>query len=322
MIGIKHISPFFAGSQMAPEQLPECGQLEAGQLDYLRSTGIDSFYVADHHSAYDLAKAASEKLLAETGIKAEKLDMIIYIRSRLPETLVTSEAMRLQYELGATKATAYSMGDLGCADMSMAIKLGYDHLLANPWAEYVLVAHGCKPFSPYRFRYPVTITGDGGLALVLARTDENRIRDIRFDVNGSYWDLFKMEYRDRTQREYREECTDIRKYSFELALESRMRFLDLNNSLLESHSLGKEDIGHYLLQNVSSRAYEYYETAFEVSISPACLYNLSQYGHLGPNDVMLNYHAGIRSGLFEKGSKVLIMNNSPVAAWSSILVEV
>jgi 3-oxoacyl-[acyl-carrier-protein] synthase-3 len=37
---------------------------------------------------------------------------------------------------------------------------------------------------------------------------------------------------------------------------------------------------------------------------------------------MLNYQAGIDKGLFQRGDKVLIMNNSPVAAWSAVVIEV
>jgi 3-oxoacyl-[acyl-carrier-protein] synthase-3 len=37
---------------------------------------------------------------------------------------------------------------------------------------------------------------------------------------------------------------------------------------------------------------------------------------------MLNYQAGLETGLFQKGEYVLVMNNSPVASWSNILIEV
>jgi 3-oxoacyl-[acyl-carrier-protein] synthase-3 len=322
MIGIKHIAPFFAGDRVALQHLPDRQGLGAEQLSYYETMGIDSVFVASHYSAYDLACAAARKVLAESEVLAHLLDLIIFVRSRLPDTLISSEAARLQHDLGASKALSFSIGDLGCVDMSVALKLGVDYLKANPGASYVLLAHGCKPFSPHRFRYPVTVTGDGGLAVLLTRTAKNQVLEMRQEVDGKYWDLFKMEYLDKPFAEYQEQCTDLRTYGFELALHSKMRFREHLAALLASQRLPQDEVPHYLLQNISARAYEFYEEALGISISPVCAYNLARFGHLGPNDVLLNYYTGVSEGLFESGSKVVIMNNSPVAAWSFTLLQV
>jgi 3-oxoacyl-[acyl-carrier-protein] synthase-3 len=322
MIGIKAIAPYITGQRVAAAALAEKGDLAGAELEYYNTVGIETVYVAEQHTGYQLARAAAQQLLDETGLEAETLDLIIYIKSRLPEYLVSSEATRLQHELGATNALTYSLSDLGCADMSMALKQAADFLKANPHAENVLICYGCKPASPLRYRYPVTINGDGGLALVVCRTGENQLLDIEIRADGRFWDLFRLEYQHRTFPEYREDLTNPRRYGFELAMESRNVFQELNEKVLLRNRLGREQIGHYLLQNLSQRAYAFYEMAFEIKISPVCAYNLARYGHLGPADVMLNYFTGVESGLFKKGDTVLVMNNSPVAVWSSILMRV
>jgi 3-oxoacyl-[acyl-carrier-protein] synthase-3 len=176
--------------------------------------------------------------------------------------------------------------------------------------------------SPYRFRNPVTIVGDGGVAALITRTTDHSITDIQIETNGYYWDLFKLDYRNKSFEQYKEECSDIRKYGFELAIESKNRFFDINGSILNRHALPAQGISHYILQNISSRSYEYYQSAYDIRISPICAMNLARFGHLGAADIFLNYQTGMESGIFRKGEKVLIMNNSPVAAWSSILIEV
>jgi len=321
MIGIKHIVTHFEGKQTRLSNLTEYQLLPGDQKEYFDNTGIEFFYTADDATAFDLAEKASRKLLKESGLQGGEIDLIIFIRSRLPETLIASEAARLQYCLDAKKAQVFTISDLGCTDMSMALKLAFDFLTANFNAQHVLIAHGCKPFSSNRLRYPVTLTADGGIALLLARTETNQLIDFKLETEGRYWNLFQMKYTDRTFEDYAEECTDLRMYGFELALESKMRFLDINKSLLTENNLKKEDISHYILQNISERAFEFYETAFEVEVSPVCRHNLSCHGHLGPNDVMLNYLTGLQNGLFQEGELVLIMNNSPIAAWSSLLLK-
>jgi 3-oxoacyl-[acyl-carrier-protein] synthase III len=260
--------------------------------------------------------------LKEQGVDPNSIDKIIFIKSRQPDHLISSEAARLKHDLKAEKALTYSISDLGCADISMALKLAKDYLIANRRANNVLIAYGHKQFAKYRFRFPVTIAGDGGVAVLVGKTEENKIVDIAIDTNGYYWDLFKIDYKEKHAAEYIEECSDQRKYGFELAIESKNRFKALNEKILAANNVDASAVSHYLLQNISNRAYEYYENAYGIKISNLCSMNLSQYGHLGPADVMLNYHLGVSNGMFQKGSTVLIMNNSPVAAWSSILMTV
>jgi 3-oxoacyl-[acyl-carrier-protein] synthase-3 len=322
MIGIQSVAAFFPGEQITADTLPEKETLNAQELQLYTSIGVRGVHVAQGYSSFDLALGAARQLLDEGRLPAGDIDLILYIKSRLPGHLISSEASRIQHELGAAKANAVSISDLGCADMSMALKMAADYLTANLQAENVLIVYGCKPYTPRRLRYPVTINGDGGLAAWVTRTADNCLEDIEIQTEGSYWDLFKVEYQDRVFADFIEECSDYRRYGFELAIESKNRFLDLNNTILSRNGLDKSDIDHFILQNISERAYEYYETAFGIRFSPVCRHNLSQYGHLGPSDVLLNLMMGIGNGLFHKGQRVLLMNNSPVAVWSTVLVRV
>jgi 3-oxoacyl-[acyl-carrier-protein] synthase-3 len=322
MIGIKTIASAFPESMLPAGEIPGRKKLNSQELEYFNGVGIETVPVSTDQNGYPLAKAAAEKLLDKSNITGDDIDLIIFIQCRLPEYFMSSYSARLQNELKAKKALVMSISDLGCADMSMALKLAKDFLIANRQAENVLICYGNTPYSSSRYRFPVTIYGDAGIAVLVGRTDENKIVDVDIRVDGKYWDLFKVEYRDKKFEDYKEECTSLRKYGFELAIESKMRFTGINNDILKRNGLNREDIRHYILQNISVRAYEFYETAFSVSLSPVCRYNLRQYGHLGPADIMLNYQAGIDKGLFQRGDKVLIMNNSPVAAWSAVVIEV
>ena len=261
-------------------------------------------------------------MVMDTGIDVQKINLIIYIRSRVPKYFVSSDAARLQFETRSTNALAYSLSDLGCADISMALKMAHDFLRANTSSENVVIAYGCKSSTKSRFRYPVTINGAAGMAILVSRTKKNGFVDFNFKINGRYWDLFHIDFRNKLYEDYEETCTDQRKYYFELALESRDHFKRLQEKLFARNSLSVGDINHYILQNISFRAYEYYETAFDISISPVCKQNLEKFGHLGSGDVMLNLLAGTEGKKFHTGEKILILNNSPAAAWSCILIEV
>jgi 3-oxoacyl-[acyl-carrier-protein] synthase III len=322
MAGIRDIASFFTDKKVYARDLIANGSLDEKEIEYYNSIGIETIFDADGYLGYDLAKQAVLKLMAKSSLEGTDIDLIIYIQNRLPQYLMSSGTARLQYEIGAKNADGFALSDLGCTDMSMAIRLARDFLIANTQAEVILICYGNSPYSPSRFRFPVTINGDGGIALTITRTADNEILDLSIKLQGNYWDLFKVDYRDNLYINYKEICGNYRKYGFELALESKIRLLELNEAILSRNGLKKTGIQHFLLQNLSLRSYEFYETAFDIKLSKACQFNLRKYGHLGPADVILNYLTGLETGLFQKGDNVLVMNNSPVASWSNILIRV
>lgn len=322
MVGIQDIATYFPDQSTASDDIPGRDSLSKEEVEYFDSIGIKKVRMSDEEDGYTLARKACEALISKGDYDSSEIDLIIFIQCRLPEYFMSSSAAKLQDDLGAKNAMVYSLSDLGCTDMSMALKQAKDFLIANEKAEHVLICYGNKPYSPSRYRYPVTVYGDGGIALMVTRTEKNQILDVSIATDGRFWDLFKVEYKNKHYSEYQELCTNPRRYGFELAILSKMKFVDMNHRLLENNNLAKEDISHYILQNLSTRAYDFYETAFEVKLSPVCQFNLSQYGHVGPADIILNYQTGLDKGLFTQGDRVLIMNNSPVASWSTILIEV
>ncbi len=322
MIGIEAIATTFVGERLTLESILNTQDFTNEETSFFQTLGINTVHVNDDLESYDLAKLAFDKLMTQTGVDPKRIDLIIYIRSRIPLYLVSSEATRLQYESGAKNALAYAVSDMGCADISMALKQASDYLIANNRSQNVIIAYGCKSTVRSRFRFPVTVNGDGGIAVLITRTNKNCLRDFTFRVNGKYWDLFKIDFRNKFIEDYAETCIDQRKYWFDLALESREIFMQLQQEIFLRNDISPSDVHHYIIQNISERAYEYYETAFDITISPVCRENLEKYGHLGSSDVMLNLYEGITSGKFKKNENVLILNNSPSAAWSCILIAI
>lgn len=322
-VGITAIAPFFAGRSVALRDLPGYAALSPAAVEYYDQCGIGTVQVADDHTSYSLARGAAERVLADAGIAASDLALLIFIKGRVPDQLVASEATRLQHDLGASAAQVMAVSDLGCADSTVALKLAWDHLLANRGSRHVLICYGHRNPEGCRFREPVTVQGDGGFACVVSKGGGGcRLLDYAAESNGAFWDLFKIDYEGKLRSELREECRSLRAYGFQLAVESQSRFDKLNRALLARHGLAYPGIQHVLLQNISTRAYLVYADLVEGEISPVCGQNLTRHGHLGCADVFLNLQLGLESGVIRGGDRVLVMNNSPAAVWTTVLLQV
>jgi 3-oxoacyl-[acyl-carrier-protein] synthase-3 len=307
--------------RVALDELPEVAEQTEQERAACQALGIERVAVADDLTSVDLAARAGQRALAAAGLGPDQVDGVILIEARAPETLSSSEATRLQAALGAERAWAFSVGGLGCASVVPALLTASGLLGADPHASHVLVAHGSKPVTTRRYRHPVTVNGDSGQAILVARDGPLRVRDILLETNGAYWDLFRVDYRTGPEDRWREECTDVPRYSFTLAVESRKRVAALTRRLLERNGVDRDEISCYVGQNLSLAALHVISESLDVKVSPACADNLREYGHLGPNDALFNLETAMARGELPEGGLAVVLNMSPVAAWSAMLVE-
>lgn len=312
MIGLAAVAPVLAGRAVAVAQLPERAALPEPEREVYDGLGIRTV-LEDPTSPAQLAAAGARAALEQAGLDPLDVDALVLVEPRAPERLMTSDATQVQAATGAARAVTFSVGGLGCVSISAALMTAEGLLHANPGWEHVLVAHGSKPPGPRRYRHPVTINGDGGLGVVVTRDADTLVLSHQLRSDGAYWDLFGVEYRTRPASEWVEECRDPREYSFKLAIESRNRFRELAGGLGE--------VGHHVMQNLSEAAFGFYEELLGVTFARSCRANLATHGHLGSIDVLLNLHTGLQSGEIAPGDHVLVLNNSPVAAWSAMVVQ-
>lgn len=311
---------------VAVADLPELAGLPEGQRQTCLALGIERVPADPRLDAVGLAAHAARRALAEARLDPAELDALIVVESRVPDTFVTSEATRLQALLGAHPALSFSVGGLGCASVAPGLLAARGLLCADPDLANILVVHGSKPATTRRYRHPVTVHGDSGAAVVVSRDGPVRILDILLETSGKYWDLFRVDYRDRPCAHWREECTDPAKYSFELAVETRHRLCELYRRLLDRNGLRPADIARHLSQNLSVGAFRFYEESLGVPIADACFDNLRRYGHLGVNDAILNLYTApgpgtaTGPGQAPEAGRAVVFNVSPAAAWSAMLV--
>jgi 3-oxoacyl-[acyl-carrier-protein] synthase-3 len=314
MVAIRAAAWYHPDHQIDVADLPELSALTEAERENCLGLGIKGIRADDELGAFELMARASRRALADAELEPQDIGALIVVESRAQETLMASEATRLQALLGLRDAITVSVGGLGCVSITPALLTARGLLAADEELRHVLVAHGSKPATPSRYRHPVTVSGDCGQALILSRTGPVRVLDILQETNGAYWDLFQVAYRNRPTEQWREECSDPHTYAFRLAVETRNRLRGLHHRLLDRNDL--EGRGHYFSQNLSDGSFRFCEEALGIELHETCRQNLRRYGHLGPNDVFLNYFTAAE----QDGRHAVLLNISPVAAWSAVLL--
>ena len=323
-IGIGAVHTVLPTVRTPLDELPEFAGLTPEEAEFARGSGIGTVGVLEDTTAGDLAARAVRGLLdrPEAPGGSARPDTLVLVGPRAPDVLLGSDACRVQAEAKLDGTFAFTLDGLGCTGSSAAWALGRDLLLADPSRQSVLIAHGSRPTGLDRVRYPVTVIGDGAYAMTLVRGGRPVLRAHRQETDGTFHDLFRVDYKQVPYYEWREECASPDRYRFELAMNSRMRLSRMVDEVLADAGVDKGAVATTLMQNVTASAYQFYETLLGLSVHPVCGEHLAAYGHLGAMDVVLNLDALLASGELAPGDLVLVLNNSPVAAWAVTLWEV
>jgi 3-oxoacyl-[acyl-carrier-protein] synthase-3 len=300
-------------------ELPEYCMLGVDERQFVDASGIRTVGALDGHSPVELAARACRDLLAA---HPQDPDLLLLVDPRAPDVLLGSDACHVQLEAGLPSAFAFTVDGLGCTGSSAAWALARDLLVADPSRESVLIAHASRPTGVDRVRYPVTVIGDGAYAMTIVRGGRPLLRAHRQETDGSFHDLFRVDYKQVPWYEWLEECRSPDRYRFELAMHSRLRLGRLVEEVLVDAGARPDDVAATLMQNVTSSAYDFYGQLLGLPIHPLCAEHLNAYGHLGAMDVVLNLDRLLAAGELDPGDLVLVLNNSPVAAWAATLWQV
>lgn len=297
--------------------LDEYPLLDSEAAAFVTGSGIETVGVCEDASGTDLAVEAVRGLPDPVDP-----DVLILVAARAPDVLLGSDVCRLQAEAKLDNAFALTVDGLGCTGSSAAWALARDLLVADPARGSVLIAHASRPTGVDRVRPPVTVIGDGAYAMTMVRGGRPVLRAHRQATDGRFHDLFTVDYRQGPWYEWQEVCADRDRYLFELSMHSRLRLSGLVDEVLAEAGADRTAVAATLMQNVTASAFQFYETLLGLPIHPVCRERLRQFGHQGAMDVVANLDRLLADGDLSRGDLVLVLNNSPVAAWAATLWEV
>jgi 3-oxoacyl-[acyl-carrier-protein] synthase-3 len=318
-IGIGEICCVLSDQLVEVSDLPEFDSLGAAESEFALGSGVRTVGVFPDAPTAEFAVRACQELLKESDAVP---DVLIMVGPRSPDVLLGSDVGLIQAECELTSVFAFTVDGLGCTGSSAAWALARDLLLADLGKQSVLITYASRPTGVDRVRYPVTVIGDGACAMTVVRGGRPALLAHRMETDGTFHDLFRVDYKQAPWYEWREECQSPDRYRFELAMHSRLRLGRMVEEVLADAGVGKADIAATLMQNVTVSAYEFYQSLLGVPIHPVCAGQLTRYGHLGAMDVVLNLDRLLSSGELAPGGLVLVLNNSPVAAWAASLWQV
>jgi 3-oxoacyl-[acyl-carrier-protein] synthase-3 len=188
-VGLVATASYLPDRWMSAAEIAELSGIPENVL--LEKFGLRGKHIAapDEHVS-DLSVHAAEKLLAETGLEPEAIDVVMYFGSTWKDYPVWQASPHIAHRLGARKALAIEYDNVSHG-AAMAVRVGRDLLRAEDELKTILLVGGCREsylldYGNQRSRFMFSF-GDGGVAALLeGDADRNEVLGAWGLTDGSY----------------------------------------------------------------------------------------------------------------------------------------
>jgi len=288
-------------------------------------TGIrERRIAADGENNSDMAVAASVRALADAGLVADDLSLII-VATVSPDFPFPSTAAMVQHKLGASNAGGFDL-EAACAGFVYGTILGARLIEADP-GQVVLVIGSeiLTRITDYTDRTSCILFGDGaGAAILRASTDGNGIMASEYGVDGSGGDFMKLPA-GGAALPATEETVRNRLHYMKVRGRETFRFAvtkmaDLVRSSLRSSNLTMDDVSLIVPHQVNTRILQ--AAAERLGITMEKMYcNIDRFGNTSAASVPIALDEAVRKGCIKQGDVIVLVAFGGGLSWSSAVVR-
>lgn len=288
-------------------------------------TGIrERRLAAAEQASSDLAYEASLQALANAGIRAEELDLII-VATITPDMAFPSTACILQEKLGAKKAAAFDLS-AACSGFIYGLANASNFIATGTYKYALVVGAEClSKITDYTDRNTCVLFGDGAGAVVLGAVPEGRgFRSFELGADGSGGELLKVEG-GGSRCPASPESLEGKRHFIYMAGSEVFKFAvrvmgSAAEEALRKAGIDKSEIDLLVPHQANIRIIQSALQKLQLSEDKAMI-NLDRYGNVSAASIPLALAEAVESGRVEEGDKLLLVGFGGGLTWgASVLV--
>lgn len=329
-IGIVGIGTYFPAQVETAEQVAALTGIPAQVL--YEKMGIRQRHVAgvaDTVSA--MASEAARAALADAGVSAEKVGVVISHGSEHKDHVVWNAAAKIQHNVGAVNAYAFEVYAL-CAGAPIAMNVARGLMLADPKVEYVLLAAASRENDIVNLRNERTRFmfnfGAGAGALLLQRgATRNRIVGMSAITDGALSETVVLteaaippgDARIVGDLRGRLDVIDAEYMADRLGGSSLENFVRVMREAVQAGGASLADVKFLGITHMK-RSF-YLDILRAVGLTEDQSVYLEDYGHIQSVDQALTLQLGLQQGKIRDGDLVVLAGAGVGYTWSAVAVR-
>jgi 3-oxoacyl-[acyl-carrier-protein] synthase-3 len=337
-MGIVSTGTWFPDSYLTAADIAE----QSGLPEWVvrEKLGIERKYVADPRvHPNQMAVNAARKAIDRAGIDPQDIDVVLCTTEEWREYLLWTTAIDLAWEIGARKAWGVDV-HTRCATTIAALKMAKSLMADDPAIDTILVGGG------YAISHFIDLSdvdtsflfniGAGAGAMILKRDwPENRVLGTHLIADGSM-NRHVIVPASGTVRHPTDAAVADGGFKFRLvepeAMKARLGAVSIDNWLtcvdvaLEKSGARRDgsrytrrDIDFLNMSLVKPSAYR--EMLDQLGLTEDRGVYLSQVGHIGEQDTIINIEAGLEQGRLKPGDTMAILAAGIGYVWGGAIVQ-
>ena len=291
----------------------------------MEGLGLNRVRICGDKQLYDLILEAASKAIAEAGITARDINLILDYSTWSSESLSSessqglSFAHRLSADLGAETSMILSFKVGGCAGLHVAIKTALGWMAMDESIQTVLLVTGDAAPQGNRSLLPITMHGDASSAVILRRqgTEGPLVLGVEAMTLGRLHNAITM-VRTNGQLDI---VVDALCMEREVMPVYFLNMLVVVNKALAASSLSLNDIDHFIYSNISRRDREGFRKMLGLPPGSLPPTPMAEYGHTFASDLVINYVNMRREGLIRPGQLLLFASAGVGFTWGVTLAR-
>jgi len=282
-------------------------------------SGIRQRHVAaDGELTSNLAAKAAERALADAGLAASDLDVII-VGTTTPDMIFPATATRVQALLGATAAVAFDI-QAACSGFVYGLSVADNFIKAGQFDNALVI--GAETFSRivnWKDRSTCVLFGDGAGAAVLQVGDGEDGRGIlstHIRSDGRHVDILVMKDGPSTSRT----LGDMHMAGREVFRHAVVNLTGIVHETLKPHGLTLDDVDWLVPHQANKRILD--GTARKLGLPPErVVITIDRHANTSAASVPLALDEAVRDGRIQRGQLVLMEAMGAGLTWGAALVR-
>ncbi|MBC8207068.1 MAG: ketoacyl-ACP synthase III [Kiritimatiellales bacterium] len=287
-------------------------------------TGMRERRIArDDQATSDLAAAAALAALADAGISAEDVDLLI-VATLSPDMFFPSTACFVQDKIGAKNAYCYDLG-AACSGSLYAMETAKNQIACGAVKTALVIgAEKMSTFLDWEDRNTCVLFGDGAGAAVLQASKNGRgIMKGCFGSDGSLANLLwtpgggsrnpmSHEMLDQKQQYLKMGGREVYKHAVKQMTQSIV-------DVLETNGLTADDIKWFVAHQANARIIE--AIGKRLDVMDRMFMNVEKYANTSAAALLIAVDEVVKSGTVQQGDKMLLVAFGGGFTWGSTIVE-
>lgn len=276
--------------------------------------------VGETETTADLASKAAMAALADAGMSAEEIDLIL-VATISPGSIMPSTSCEVQKKIGAVRATCFDL-NAACTGFLFALNTAQAYIGQGLYQTALVIgAESLSHLTNWNDRSTCVLFGDGAGAVVLKGSEDGKYAQVTHSV-GAKGDVLTLT--SRNQPAYEKNATEPETYMqmdgkevFKFAVSSVPEAI---HELLDKEGMDGGQISYYLLHQANARIVASVAKRLKEDIRKFPM-NMEEYGNTSSASIPILLDEMNKKGMLKRGQYLILSGFGAGLSYGASLIQ-